>query len=73
MTIERLQRMDTCLIYNAIEQFNVRLRNEGFMNGSVHCQYPKLPPRAGYAVPGNLYFLKCRSTDFSLEELFRKV
>jgi 4-hydroxy-4-methyl-2-oxoglutarate aldolase len=53
-TIKRLHKLDTCLVSNTIEQFNVRLRSEGFMNSSVHCQYPSLPPRAGYAVTGRI-------------------
>lgn len=40
---------------NAIEQFDVRTRNEGFINGSViRCFFPELPPRAGYAVTARI-------------------
>ncbi len=53
-TLARLQQLDTCLVSNAIEQFHVRLRNEGFMNGSVRCQYPGFSPRVGYAVTGRI-------------------
>ena len=53
-TIERLQALDTCLVSNAIEQFKVRLRNEGFMNSSVRCQFPHIPPRVGYAATGRI-------------------
>ena len=53
-TVARLQQLDTCLVSNAIEQFKVRLRNEGFMNGSVRCQFPHFSPRAGYAVTGRI-------------------
>lgn len=51
---EALRRLDTCTVSNAIEGFNVRLKNEGFVNGSVHCQFPKLPPMLGYAVTGRI-------------------
>ncbi len=53
-TIARLQQLDGCLVSNAIEQFHVRLRNEGFMNASVRCQYPGFSPRVGYAVTGRI-------------------
>ncbi|MDQ2844391.1 MAG: RraA family protein [Acidobacteriota bacterium] len=53
-TIESLQKYDTCTISNAIERFNVRLRNEGFMNNSVKCCFPQFAPKAGYAVTGRI-------------------
>lgn len=53
-TLERLQQFDTCSVSNAIEQFNVRTRNEGFVNGSVRCIFPHLTPRVGYAVTARI-------------------
>ncbi len=53
-TIELLNQLDTCLVSNAIEHFNVRLRNEGFMHAHVRCQFPHFPPRTGYAVTGRI-------------------
>lgn len=47
---ESLRKLDTCSVANAIERFNVRLRNEGFISGSVRCRFPQLPPMLGYAV-----------------------
>jgi 4-hydroxy-4-methyl-2-oxoglutarate aldolase len=47
---ESLQGMDTCLVSNAIERFNVRLRNEGFVSGTLRSRFPQLPPMLGYAV-----------------------
>ncbi|MBV9501846.1 MAG: RraA family protein [Acidobacteriaceae bacterium] len=32
----------------------MRTRNEGFVNGSVHCIFPQLPPRVGYAVTARI-------------------
>ena len=32
----------------------MRLRNEGFINGTTRCLLPELGPVAGYAVPGRL-------------------
>jgi 4-hydroxy-4-methyl-2-oxoglutarate aldolase len=47
---ERIRSLDTCTVSNAIERFNVRLRNEGFIHGCVHCQFPSFQPMLGYAV-----------------------
>lgn len=52
---EALRRLDTCAVANAIETFNVRLRNEGFARGSaVRSIFPGHPPMLGYAVPGRI-------------------
>lgn len=51
---ERLRQLDTCSVSNAIERFNVRLRNEGFVSGAVRCRFPRLPPMLGYAVTGRI-------------------
>jgi 4-hydroxy-4-methyl-2-oxoglutarate aldolase len=45
-----LAALDTCSVANAIERFNLRLRNEGFTEGSITCRFPQLPPMLGYAV-----------------------
>jgi regulator of RNase E activity RraA len=46
---ERLRRLDCCTVSNAIERFEVRLRNEGFVRGTARCQFPTLGPMLGYA------------------------
>lgn len=46
---ESLRRLATCTASNAIERFNVRLRNEGFVSGPVKCRFPQLPHMLGYA------------------------
>src|SRR5579863_9398584 len=46
---ESLRQFDTCSVSNAIERFNVRLRNEGFVSGALRCRFPQLPPMLGYA------------------------
>jgi 4-hydroxy-4-methyl-2-oxoglutarate aldolase len=48
--IQALARLGTCTVANTIEEFHVRLRNEGFCDGSIRCMVPGLPPIAGYAV-----------------------
>jgi regulator of RNase E activity RraA len=47
--LEILRRLDACTLANAIERFHERLRNEGFTDNSVHCQFPHLRPMLGYA------------------------
>lgn len=50
-----LQRLDTCIVSNAIERLNARPRNEGSVSGSaVRCIFPKFPPMLGYAVTGRM-------------------
>ena len=49
-----LQSVDTCTISNAIETFEVRMRNEGYMSHEIRCLFPELPPVAGYAVTGRI-------------------
>jgi 4-hydroxy-4-methyl-2-oxoglutarate aldolase len=51
---EALRQFDTCMIANAIETFNVRLRNTGFTNGKIRCMFPDSGPMLGYAVTGRL-------------------
>lgn len=46
---EALRRLDACMLANAIETFHQRLRNEGFVDGSIRCLFPRLQPMLGYA------------------------
>lgn len=50
----QLEEFDSCTISNAIETFQVRTRNEGFMNSSVRCQFPGMGSRAGYVVTARI-------------------
>jgi len=52
--LEKIRALDTCTVSNAIERFNVRLRNEGFASGSLRCRFPNFPPMLGYAVTGRI-------------------
>ena len=45
-----LKKIDTCTVSNAIETFNMRLRNEGFMDSSIRCLTPSAEPLVGHAV-----------------------
>lgn len=47
---EDLKKFDTPTICNAIELFDVRPRNVGFMNDTIKACFPKMPPMVGYAV-----------------------
>jgi 4-hydroxy-4-methyl-2-oxoglutarate aldolase len=49
-----LSQFSTCTLANAIERFNVRLRNTGFTDGSIHCRFPAAPTMVGYAVTARL-------------------
>jgi regulator of RNase E activity RraA len=52
--LEFLRQTDTCTISNAIETFEVRMRNEGYIHGGVKCLFPELAPVVGYAVTGRI-------------------
>jgi len=47
--LDKLRRLDSCSVANAIEVFNVRLRNVGFTDSGVHCIFPEFPSMVGYA------------------------
>lgn len=51
---EFLRRTDTCTVSNAIETFDVRMRNEGYVQNAVHCRFPQMRPVAGYAITGRI-------------------
>jgi 4-hydroxy-4-methyl-2-oxoglutarate aldolase len=52
--LDALRRFDACTLANAIERFNVRPRNEGFINGGAVCRFPHCPPIVGHAVTGRV-------------------
>ena len=52
--IEAYRRLNGADVSNAIETFNVRLRNEGFADGRVRCLYGDLPPVVGHAVTARI-------------------
>jgi regulator of RNase E activity RraA len=47
--LHRLRRLDACALANAIESFDARLRNEGFVNHTVRSLFPELAPMVGHA------------------------
>jgi 4-hydroxy-4-methyl-2-oxoglutarate aldolase len=52
--LDTLRQFDTCMVANAIESFQVRLRNTGFADASVQCMFPDAPPMVGYAATARL-------------------
>src|ERR1700739_1944141 len=52
--LDALRQFDTCMVANAVETFNVRLRNTGFTDGSIQCMFPDAPPLVGYAFAARL-------------------
>ncbi len=52
--LNALHNIDTCMVSNAIETFDVRLRNTGFADASIRCMFKDLPPMVGYAATARL-------------------
>jgi len=54
--LNALRQVDTCMVANAIDTFNVRLRNTGFADGSIRCMFTDAdaPPTVGYAATARL-------------------
>lgn len=52
--LNALRQFNTCMVANAVETFNLRLRNTGFTDGTVGCMFPEAPPMVGYAVTAKL-------------------
>ena len=53
-TLDQLRTLDGAALANAIETFGVRLRNEGFADGSVRSLFDDLAPAVGYAVTARI-------------------
>src|SRR5262245_52193703 len=52
--VEEFRGLDSCVVSNAIETFDVRLRNQGFSNRDIRCVFDDLPPVVGYAVTATI-------------------
>lgn len=52
--LDALRCLDTCTVSNAVETFDVRLRNTGFANAQLHCMFEDFPPMVGYAATARL-------------------
>lgn len=52
--LDAFRHLDTCKVANAIETFDVRLRNEGFADATIRAMFPQLPPVIGHAVTARI-------------------
>jgi 4-hydroxy-4-methyl-2-oxoglutarate aldolase len=52
--VDAFRRLDTCKVANALETFNVRLRNEGFADSSIRGRFENLPAVIGHAVTARI-------------------
>jgi 4-hydroxy-4-methyl-2-oxoglutarate aldolase len=52
--LEALRSLGTCTISNAIETFEVRLRNTGFADARIRCMFEDFPPMVGYAATARM-------------------
>ena len=52
--LNALRNIDTCVVANAVETFELRLRNTGFADASIRCMFADLPPVVGYAATARL-------------------
>jgi regulator of RNase E activity RraA len=52
--LDALRHLDTCTVSNAIETFEVRLRNTGFADSRIRCMFKDFPPMVGYAATARL-------------------
>ncbi|PYJ84853.1 MAG: transferase, partial [Verrucomicrobia bacterium] len=49
-TLAALRSLTTPTVSNAIELFNVRPRNQGYLSPEIHCLFPDLGVMVGHAV-----------------------
>jgi regulator of RNase E activity RraA len=52
--VDAFRRLSAASVSNAIETFDVRLRNEGFADGRLRCLYADHPPVVGHAVTARI-------------------
>jgi 4-hydroxy-4-methyl-2-oxoglutarate aldolase len=60
--LDQWRTLSSCLVSSAIETFDVRLRNKGFSDSSIHCIFPDFPSTVGYAATARI-----RSSDPPME------
>jgi regulator of RNase E activity RraA len=52
--LEAVRQIDTCTVTDAIATLKVRLRNQGYSDGSIRCMFERPVPMLGYAVTGRI-------------------
>lgn len=48
-TLQKLAQYDSPTICNALELFEIRPQNTGYMDGRIRANFPELPPMVGFA------------------------
>jgi regulator of RNase E activity RraA len=51
---DKLRQLRSPIVYDAVERFGLRPRQEGYTDGSIRCILPKLGAFVGYAVTGRI-------------------
>ena len=67
-TLAALRNIDSPSICNAIEGFNFRPKNQGFMMPEIQSVFRDLPPSVGYAVTGVVSANQAEGRNISREE-----
>ena len=52
--LDQLRQFNAPTVANAVETFNVRPRNEGFMDSGIRCLFPEMGVMVGYAVTAKI-------------------
>lgn len=52
--LRALQHLDTCVVEDAIETFDLRARNVGFTDSTIRCLFEDFPPMVGYAATARI-------------------
>src|ERR1700744_2044578 len=52
--LRALGTIETCMVSNAIETFNVRLRNACFADARIRCMFEDLSPMVGFAATARI-------------------
>ena len=52
--LHQLRQFNAPTVANAVETFNVRPRNEGFMDSGIRCLFPEMGVMVGYAVTAKI-------------------
>jgi len=52
--LDQFRQLSTCVVASAIETFDVRLRNTGFANSTIHSIFPDFSPLVGYATTARI-------------------
>lgn len=68
-----LRAITTPTLSNAIELFDVRPRNQGFMSPDVRCLFPELGPMVGYAVTARFTADQPAANPGSRYELWKRI